>query len=285
MANLAPGASAPALHEGTQAARPPYTMRGAMGGNLVLALAPDVGFDALRNALRAGFGETPGRYAGARMRIDLGGRDLDLYDLRRLVHMLKGEFGADVVGLHCGSDTLRRFAERELKLKVYLEAPVEDLAPPPAPPAPEPDVSETPTELVSQPSPEEDEPDQGGRLLTIDGTVRSGAVVRFPGDVQVFGDVNPGAQVIAGGNVLVFGALKGLAHAGYRGDERAVILAFDMRPTQLRIGKVIQVSSRADAPEREARHVAPEIAYIGGGGIVVEPYRGRLPGHASKESS
>lgn len=283
MASPAPGASAPALPEGTQAARPPYTLRGAPGGNLVLALAPDVGFDALRNAIRAGFGATPGRFSGARMRVDLGGRDLDLYDLRRLVHMLKGEFGADVVGLHCGSDTLRRFAERELKLKVYLEAPVEELAPPPAPP--EPDVAETPTELVSPPAPEDDGPEQGGRLLTIDGTVRSGAVVRFSGDVQVFGDVNPGAQVIAGGNVLVFGALKGLAHAGYRGDERAVILAFDMRPTQLRIGKVIQVSSRADAPEREARHAAPEIAYIGAGGIVVEPYRGRLPGHASKESS
>lgn len=282
MANPAPGAAlAPTPHDG-DAPRAPYTLKGAAGATLVLALAPDVAFDALRAALRTGLGATAGTYAGHTVRMDLGTREIDLYDLRRLVHMLKGEFQLDVIALQCTSDALRRLAERELKVKVHTAPVAEDVSPPPtpSPAAPEPDVSESPTELVSQPVPDEEEPEAGGRVLTIDGTVRSGAVVRFPGDVQVFGDVNPGAQVIAGGNVLVFGALKGLAHAGFRGDERAVILAFDMRPTQLRIGKVIQVASGTEDRARPA----PEVAWLSAGSIVVEPYRGRLP-TASKESS
>lgn len=281
MANPAPGAAlAPTPHDGA-GPRAPYALKSAPSGALVLTLAPDVPFDPLRAAIRAGFGATPGRYSGAQLRLDLGSRDLDLYDLRRLIHVLKGEFGVDVIGLHVGSEALRRFAERELKLKVTVGAPpVEELSPPPSQLPPVADLAETPTELVSQPVPEDEEPEHGGRVLTIDGTVRSGAVVRFGGDVQVFGDVNPGAQVIAGGHVLVFGALKGLAHAGYRGDDKAVILAFDMRPTQLRIGKVIQVSSGSD----DRAHPVPEVAWLTGGAICVEPYKGRLP-TASKESS
>ena len=102
--------------------------------------------------------------------------------------------------------------------------------------------------------------------------------------MQVFGDVNPGAEIVASGNVLVFGALKGLAHAGCRGDDKAVILAFDMRATQVRIGKAAP-HSLAALPERETRHALPEIAFISGGAVVIEPYRGRLPGRSSKESA
>lgn len=248
----------------------------------MLELAAGATFDALRAAMRAELGGAPERFAGATVRMDLGRRDIDLFDLRRLIHLVKDEFGMNVVGLHCVPEALVRLAERELKVKVFAAAPAPE--PEPAPePAPAPPVlagpEEAPTELVSAADTEEEpEPPGAGKVLTIDGTVRSGAVVRFGGDIQVFGDVNPGAQVIATGNVLVFGALKGLAHAGARGDDKAVILAFDMRPTQLRIGKVILL------PAESGRHAAPEIAWLSGGSIVIEPYRGRLPSPAHKES-
>lgn len=288
MANYAaPSASSP---------RPaPFALESAPGGGLVLKLTDRASYDVLRAAMRAELGATPGRYQGATVRIDLGRRDIDLFDLRRLIHLVKDEFGMDVVGLHCTVETLQRQAERELKIKVHVAsaapAPEPAPAPPPAP-APAPPAlagpDETPTEIVREAPAEADdeEPAGTGKVLTIPGTVRSGAVVRFAGDIQVFGDVNPGAQLIAGGNVLVFGALKGLAHAGARGDLSAVILAFDMRPTQLRIGKVIQLPS--SPPEQVGRHVAPEIAWLSGNSIVIEPYRGRLPSGAalaSKEST
>ncbi len=297
----------PAVTPSVSARPAPFSLRSVPGGALVLELAPGASFDTLRAALRAELGAEPGRYQGATVRIDLGRRDIDLFDLRRLIHLAKDEFGMDVVGLYCTTETLQRQAERELKIKVYVNAPAPE--PPPvvvaaAPATPAPTVApalagqaeEGPTELVREAATadEDEEPDGTGRVLTLPGTVRSGAVVRFAGDIQVFGDVNPGAQLIAGGNVLVFGALKGLAHAGARGDlpsstgVGAVILAFDMRPTQLRIGKVILLP--AHAPEQAGRHVAPEIAWLSAGSIVIEPYRGRLPPVAggaatSKEST
>lgn len=67
------------------------------------------------------------------------------------------------------------------------------------------------------------------------GTCRAGEVQRFPGNVVVVGNVNPGAQIIAQGDILVFGKLRGLAHAGAGGDSTAVILAMSSVAPQLRI--------------------------------------------------
>jgi len=114
------------------------------------------------------------------------------------------------------------------------------------------------------------------KLLTVERGLRSGQTVRFGGDVMIYGDLNPGAEVIAGGNIVIFGALKGLAHAGARGNDGAHIVAFDFRPTQLRIGRKI-----AMPPESRTRSGSrvwtPEVAWVRGGQIVVDPYEGRLP--------
>ena len=104
-------------------------------------------------------------------------------------------------------------------------------------------------------------------------TLRSGHSIRFEGDVTIFGDVNPGAQVVAAGNIVVLGALKGVAHAGATGDEDTFILAFDLQPTQLRIARKIAI-----VPAKgNRRAIDPEIAVIRNEHIVIEPYRSRLP--------
>ena len=113
----------------------------------------------------------------------------------------------------------------------------------------------------------------GDRVLSIDSTVRSGSVINFAGDVHVYGDVNPGAQISAGGNVVVFGSLKGQVQAGTRNGS-AFVLAFDMRPTLLKIGRA-QSSGTRD-PNQTGRFFS-EIAWISQGSIVIEPYKGRLP--------
>ncbi len=291
-----------------------FTVRNT-GSYLVLSVVRGPAFEALRAALRAGLGAVDGveRFRGASMRLDVTQRDVDLYELRRLIHFLKDELGIHIVGVVCATANLQRFVERELKVKVHLEAPTPVAVPAPEP-APEPPTlpdgprvdadaptvtteppaaaevvperagaSEAPTEVASGAEPEGNAAG-GGRVLTIGGTVRSGAVVRFAGDVHVFGDVNPGGQVVAGGNIVVFGALKGLAHAGSRGDERAFVLAFDMRPSQLRLAGTFLGERRAGA-DRDHRQFLPEIASIVGSEIIIEPFRGRLPGHVSKESA
>jgi len=99
-------------------------------------------------------------------------------------------------------------------------------------------------------------------------TVRSGRSVWHEGHVIVLGDVNPGAQIIATGNVIVWGRLRGLVHAGANGDTAAVICALDLSPTQLRIADQIAI-----APDAGRAAPIPEQAAIREGQIVAEPWR------------
>ena len=98
-------------------------------------------------------------------------------------------------------------------------------------------------------------------------TLRSGRSVRHPGHVVVIGDVNPGAEIAAGGDVVVWGRLRGVVHAGAEGDHGAVICALDLSPTQLRIANQIAVSpARKGQPQ-------PEMARIKDGQIVAERWK------------
>ncbi|BDG36950.1 septum site-determining protein MinC [Saccharococcus caldoxylosilyticus] len=76
-------------------------------------------------------------------------------------------------------------------------------------------------------------------IVSVSKIVRSGQVLHVQGDLLLIGDVNPGGTVIAGGNIFILGALRGIAHAGYYGNKEAVIAASVMKPTQLRISDVM----------------------------------------------
>ncbi|MCA9979927.1 MAG: septum site-determining protein MinC [Anaerolineales bacterium] len=88
-------------------------------------------------------------------------------------------------------------------------------------------------------------------------TLRSGRAIYHEGHVVIMGDVNPGAEVVAEGNVLVWGKLRGLVHAGASGDEQAVVCALDLSPTQLRIADRIAIT-----PPRRSGTAVPEMAHI-----------------------
>ncbi|HLV36917.1 MAG TPA: septum site-determining protein MinC, partial [Spirillospora sp.] len=78
---------------------------------------------------------------------------------------------------------------------------------------------------------------------------------------------NPGAEVIATGDVIVWGRLRGNVHAGAEGDEDAVVCALDMTPTQLRIAGYIVTS-----PPEKRHNPRPEVARVRDGQIVVEAW-------------
>ena len=71
------------------------------------------------------------------------------------------------------------------------------------------------------------------------GTVRSGQLVSYEGNLVIIGDVNPGGEVLATGNVIVMGSLRGMVHAGADGNKEAFVAALSLQPTQLRIADVI----------------------------------------------
>ncbi|MCB0210718.1 MAG: septum site-determining protein MinC [Anaerolineae bacterium] len=101
-------------------------------------------------------------------------------------------------------------------------------------------------------------------------TLRSGQVLKHPGNVVIIGDVNPGAEIQAGGDVIIWGRLRGSVHAGIKSGSEAIVCALQLSPMQLRIGDYITRSPADDG----SREVIPEIASVQDGHIVAEPWRG-----------
>jgi septum site-determining protein MinC len=98
-------------------------------------------------------------------------------------------------------------------------------------------------------------------------TLRGGQTLHHTGNIVVVGDINPGAELIATGDILVFGRLAGIAHAGAQGDEGARIYALDLAATQLRIATYIAAEEGAKPPSAPRA----EAAVARNGKIVVLP--------------
>lgn len=128
---------------------------------------------------------------------------------------------------------------------------------------------------VRRPKAEPDEKEPGGDknladkavALFIRNQVRSGQVLRHTGNITVLGDVNPGAEIVAGGDVVVWGRLRGLVHAGYMSNPAAVVCALDFAPMQLRIANL---ATRSDASG--GAPMGPEVAFVSDNEIVVRPW-------------
>ncbi|RMG45067.1 MAG: hypothetical protein D6719_00785 [Candidatus Dadabacteria bacterium] len=113
-----------------------------------------------------------------------------------------------------------------------------------------------------------DDPD----ARTVYTTLRSGQKIETEHTLIILGDVNSGAEIVAGGDIICLGTLRGVAHAGAYDETGGgrFIFALNLQPTQLRIGAVI---SRGGAEVNKSG--VPEIARVDGNIIVVEPYNPR----------
>ena len=81
----------------------------------------------------------------------------------------------------------------------------------------------------------------------IQNSLRSGHKEEYPGSIVVCGDVNFGAEIIAGGNIMILGALRGVAHAGANGNTMAIIAANNIDLTQIRIANLVrEVGEKVD---------------------------------------
>jgi septum site-determining protein MinC len=114
---------------------------------------------------------------------------------------------------------------------------------------------------ISKPRPEETRQfsveDLGEETaLFLNRTLRSGTRIEFAGHVVVFGDVNPGAEIVAEGSVIIWGRLRGMVHAGSKGNKKAIIGALDLSPTQLRIAEEVAAALN---PQENPR---PEVVRI-----------------------
>ncbi len=103
-------------------------------------------------------------------------------------------------------------------------------------------------------------------MFVLNRTLRGGQEIRTESSVLIFGNVNPGAQVIAGGSVDIRGICRGTIHAGAFGDETACVVADQLRPMQIRIADII-----ARPPDNLQKSDKAERASIKDGYIVFEP--------------
>ncbi len=116
---------------------------------------------------------------------------------------------------------------------------------------------------------------QRDTALLVKSTCRSGEIIRHQGDVVVLGDVNPGAEVVASGDIAVFGCLRGFAHAGSEGDIKATIVALSLGSPRLQIGPHVGISS-GNKVEPKYTDSGPVIAYARRRSIHVALFKGRF---------
>jgi septum site-determining protein MinC len=113
---------------------------------------------------------------------------------------------------------------------------------------------------ISKPRPEETrhvlDTISNENALFVNKTIRSGTRIEYPGNIVIIGDVNPGAEIVASGSVVVWGRVRGMIHAGAKGDRSAFICALDLSANQLRIA---EESSAMLKPQKDPK---PEIATI-----------------------
>ena len=130
---------------------------------------------------------------------------------------------------------------------------------------------------VSKPRPEELESIEAGPVaedsaLFVNRTLRSGTRIEYSGTVAILGDVNPGAEVVAEGNVIIWGRLRGSVHAGTGGNPASVVCALSFAPMRLQIAD--QMLSFQDPPDS----AGAGMALIRDGRVEVEPWSAGAPG-------
>lgn len=208
------------------------TIKGSRDG-LRLRLDANAAWPELLSRLDHHLGERRGFFHGASLVIDLGEREVSPAQLDEMLALIR-QHGVQATAID-SSERATRAAARAAGLAAR-----------PLPRYPEP------------------APVVEAEALMVMRTLRSGQVLRHTGHITLIGDVNPGAEVIAGGSVVVWGRLRGLVHAGALGDQHAIICALELMPTQLRIADLI-----ARAPDRD-KVSRPEFARVVAGEIVVD---------------
>jgi len=194
--------------------------------------------------------QTQSFFRGARVLLETGHRAIDVAQLETLIALLS----QNDMTLSAVSGE-RRTQEAFAQVRAALSPPemiVEEKTPPPAPVA----IVETPTE--------------GAPAMLIHRPVRSGQRYRYAGTIIVIGDVNPGAELIADGDVIVWGKLRGVVHAGAAGNAQAFVGALVLAPTQLRIGRYI--ARAPDLNDKRTYTLTAEVARVRDDTIVVEPW-------------
>ncbi len=239
----------------------PITIKGIREG-LLVTLPEALGtWPETLVRLEARLSASPAFFKGARVGLIIGARELSESHIRAvrdvllrhdvtLWALISENVATQKAAAHLGLDT--KLPSREVRHGHAEPAHIEALHSAPVTPTAQEPAGATPVI---------EDPDAG---MVVRRTLRSGVRLHHPGSIVVIGDVHPGAEVVAGGDIVVWGKLHGTVHAGAFGDDEAVVCALDLAPTQLRIGRYITRS-----PDDRRRKAQPETGRVRNGRIEV----------------
>lgn len=231
----------------------PVTIKGIREGLLVSVTS--LSFDEIISQLQTELHEKHAFLRGSRVALQVGKRPLRKHQLKQLKSLFE-QHELELWALLTEHRETRVLA-RGMNLGTRLAGSLTDL-----------EGNKISSSVAGAAHNQEKKDDEAPGGLVLKETLRSGRSVYHEGSVVIIGDVNPGAEVVAGGDLIVWGRLRGFVHAGAMGDETAVICALHLNPTQLRIAGQIAIS-----PDDSHQTPVPEKVSIRQGQIVAEPWQ------------
>lgn len=227
-------------------------IKGTRNG-LLLTLEPGTPFSDLLTALSERLAEAPSFFRGASLSLDTTRRSLEVGERTQLEALL---------AYYQMSVAAPETAATISTSQIEDEAPDSQEAPQ--------DEEAAATAGMQGVAPD---PRESSDTLFLRRTLRSGQAIKHPSNVVVLGDVNNGAEIVAGGDIIVWGVLRGMVHAGFPDNEQALVCSLALAPVQLRIAHLL-----SRPPEGFEVQPRPEVATIRNDQIVVEAWiNGRPP--------
>ncbi|QPC81626.1 septum site-determining protein MinC [Phototrophicus methaneseepsis] len=231
----------------------------AIKGNkegLLIMLSPTEEWLGITQDLAQKLDEQSSFFSGAKVTVDVGARPVPKYELSSLKALL--ERRGMLLSLVRSESATTLASAQALDVRTQaIDTTFMDDDTLPTRDRDDTDTGDTPI----------DSEEAGTQGVMVKRTLRSGRTIHSKGHVIVFGDVNPGAKIVAAGDIIIWGKLRGTVHAGAEGDDSVVICALDMNPNQLRIAGHIVTS-----PKDHNRQVMPEVAFVRNNQIVVEAW-------------
>ncbi|MDR0286156.1 MAG: septum site-determining protein MinC [Clostridiales bacterium] len=197
------------------------------GESFLLVLNSDCDFNAILERIAEKLESNRNFYKGSTLSLLYSGRDLSKNEEQKINELFTNNAGANITDIS-NTDRLNKPHEADKK-----EIPVQ--------------------KIISY--------SKEGMTKFHQGTLRSGQAISYRGNVVIFGDINPGAEVIATGNIVVLGFVKGIVRAGVEGDIDSVIVAQGLHPTLISIGEIISRSPEEEG-NKNLKSEKLEIAYL-----------------------
>lgn len=212
------------------------------GKDVNIIFSEDAAFSDVEKELIRWLENSERFFSGVEVILDMGDRVVKVEECEILKKILIDNFGIVVSAVRSGSDETQE-AAKKAGWKVEPQKPKQE-----------------PKEEITI-----DSTERKNDTYLFRGTLRSGQSIWHRGNIVIIGDVNPGAEVVATGHVVIMGVLRGVAHAGVEGDVTAEIIALNLNPIQLRIAEYIGRSPDLKLKKDNT----PEVALVEDGNIII----------------